>query len=280
MTRVFIFAGLLAIFSGAVVMADTQWTAQGFDMPESALFDAGNDRIILSVIGGNPGAADGHGGLALLSPDGQVIDAQWVTGLDAPKGMAVIGGNLLVADLTRVHEIDLTTGDILRSVDHPEAVFLNDVSSDGQVAFVSDLMTDSIWRYANGALTLWMQDARLSHPNGLLLDGDHLLVGSWGAGLRADFTTEVQGSLLSVDLESQDIRVLAGELGNLDGIARIGGTVFVNDWVTGALFALDATGALHEAGRFAPGLADISTDGERLFLPMMLDGALSAISVP
>ena len=86
------------------------WTAGPFDMPESAIFDATHDRIIVSVIQGHPGEADGNGHLALLSPDGEISDPSWITGLDAPKGMAIVGETLLVADLTRLHEIDLATG--------------------------------------------------------------------------------------------------------------------------------------------------------------------------
>ena len=249
-------------------------------MPESAVFDRARNRIILSTIIGNPGVADGQGSLVLLSPEGEVIDANWAVGLDAPKGMAILGDVLLVADLTRLHEVDLATGEIRRSIAMPEAVFLNDVTSDGEVAFVSDLMTDSLWRYADGAFTLWLSDPQLAHPNGVFLDEGRLLVGSWGAGLRDDFTTETPGSLLSVSLDTREISVVAPGIGNIDGITRIDDAILVSDWVTGGLFEIGRDGVATHKAQFAPGLADISSDGSTLYLPMMLDGTLISRDYP
>lgn len=280
MIRHTILAGLAVVLTASATLADDSWTTGGFDMPESAIFDAAHDRIILSTIIGNPGAADGQGSLIILTPEGDVIDARWTVGLDAPKGMAILGNSLLVADLTRLHEIDLATGDILHSLVAPEAVFLNDVASDGTVAYVSDLLTDSLWRYADGKLSLWLSDPQLAHPNGVYLDEDRLLVGSWGTGLRDDFTTEGPGSLLAISLATKEIGVVAPEIGNLDGITRIDDTIIVSDWVTGGLFEIDQDGTARKTGQFAPGLADISSHEGTLYLPMMLDGTLISQSYP
>lgn len=272
--------GLALVVAGSAVVAEERWTTGGFDMPESAIFDTARDRIILSTIIGDPGGMDGQGSLVILTPEGTVIDLAWATGLDAPKGMGIIGDILLVADLTRLHEIDLTTGEIRRSLVLPEAVFLNDVTSDGNVAYVTDLLTDSLWRYADGEVTLWLHDPLLAHPNGVFLDQDRLLVGSWGAGLRDDFTTDVPGSLLSVSLETKEISVLAPEIGNIDGITQIGDVIIVSDWMTGKLFEVSNTGEVRETGQFQPGLADISSQGSTLYLPMMLDGTLVSRNYP
>ncbi|GIT89938.1 ATP/GTP-binding protein [Jannaschia pagri] len=268
-----------AALPAPVVADDLRWTAGPFDMPESAVFDPEQNHIVLSIIGGDPGAADGSGGLAVLSPDGQMLDADWVTGLDAPKGLALLGDHLLVSDLTHLHVIDRVTGTRIQSLKAPGAVFLNDVTTDGTQAFISDMMTDSIWRYADGALTMWMQDPALSHPNGLLLDGDRLVVGSWGAGLRDDFSTERAGDLLAVDLTTQALTVLAPELGNLDGIVRMGADLMVSDWITGALIKVGATGP-ETVAQYGPGLADIARLGDALILPLMLDGRVEVRSTP
>lgn len=269
--------GLVIAVSADAVFAGENWTARDFDMPESAIVDTARDRIILSTIIGQPGAADGQGNLVLLSVDGAVLDDAWTTGLDAPKGIAIVGDILLVADLTRIHEVDLATGNIRRSITVPDATFLNDVTSDGDVAYISDLLTDSIWRYASGEVSLWLSDPQLSHPNGVFIDGDRLLVGSWGAGLRGDFTTDVPGSLLSVSLDSQTISVVVSEVGNIDGIARIGSTIIISDWITGNLTGVNASGETYQVAQFGPGLADISAEGQTLYLPMMLDGTLISL---
>lgn len=271
---------LVLTVSANAVPAEPLWTTGGFDMPESALFDPVNDRVIVSVIGGNPGEADGNGTLALLSAEGDLLDASWTTGLDAPKGMALLGDTLLVADLTQLHEIDATTGELRRSLTAPGAVFLNDVSADGNVAFISDFMANALWRYEGGNLSLWLEDPRLSHPNGLLLEGDQLLVGSWGEGMQADFSTEMPGSLLSVDLTTREITVLAADVGNIDGVVRIGETLLVSDWITGQLFEIAPGGNALPVGDYAAGLADISAHATTLYLPSMLEGTIGARVYP
>ena len=263
------------------LLADpTNWTAGSFDMPESAIFDPAHNRIILSVIAGHPGEADGNGRLALLSPDGEILQEEWVAGLDAPKGMAIVGATLLVADLTRLHEIDLETGTLVRSLDVPGAAFLNDITSDGEQAYVSDLISNQIWRYRAGHMSVWLQDANLAHPNGLLLDETRLVVGSWGQGMRDDFSTEQPGALLAVDLETKAIRTIAPRLGNLDGVVRIGDKLLVSDWITGQLFEVDPDGSATLSAEYSSGLADIAAYGNTLLLPSMLEGSISARTYP
>lgn len=271
---------ILASLSAPASAEPADWTTGPFDMPESAIFDPSQDRIVLSVIGGNPGEADGNGSLVLLSPEGAVLDAAWVTGLDAPKGMAIIGSTLLVADLTRLHEIDLSTGTLLRSLDVEDAVFLNDITSDDTQAFVSDFMTNRIWRYEAGEMAVWLEDDALAHPNGLFLDGNRLVVGSWGQGLRDDFTTDEPGSLLAVGLDDQEIDILAAGIGNLDGVARIGETLLVNDWITGQVYEVSTAGTASVVAEYPAGLADIAAYETMLLLPSMLEGTVSARSYP
>ncbi|MGB1215792.1 MAG: hypothetical protein ACPG4X_20645 [Pikeienuella sp.] len=256
------------------------WTAGPFDMPESAIFDAVHARIIVSVIEGHPGEADGNGHLALLSLDGEISEPSWITGLDAPKGMAIVGETLLVADLTRLHEIDLPTGPLLRSLEVDGAVFLNDITSDGEQAYVSDFMGNRIWHYQAGDMTVWLEDEALAHPNGLFLDEERLVVGSWGQGMRDDFSTEVPGALLAVDLETQAISTIVPNLGNLDGVVRIGDTLLVSDWITGQLFEVGADGTHTVVAEYPAGLADIAAYDNTLVLPSMLEGNVSARTYP
>ena len=278
-----VFATITAALLGlsSPLMADTpHWTVDGLDMPESAIFDPTHQRLIVSVMVGHPGKADGNGHLALLSANGEVLDPNWVTGLDAPKGMAIVGDTLLIADLTRLHEVDLQTGKLLRSLNVPDAVFLNDITSDGEQAFVSDFMRHQIWQYRAGEMSLWLEDTALAHPNGLLLDDTRLVVGSWGQGMREDFSTEEPGALLAVDLETQAITPIVPDLGNLDGVVRINDALLVNDWITGQLFEVGSDGTVNRTAEYAAGLADIAAYNNTLFLPSMLEGSISAQPYP
>lgn len=97
-----------------------------------------------------------------------------------------------------------------------------------------------------------------------------------GQGMQADFSTEMPGSLLSVSLATQEVTVLAVDVGNIDGVVRIGETLLVSDWITGQLFEITPEGNALPVGDYAPGLADVSAHATTLYLPSMLEGTMSA----
>jgi hypothetical protein len=68
-----------------------------------------------------------------------MIEPEWVTGLDAPKGMAQYGNTLYVADVDRLVAVDTASGEITGTWAAEDAQFLNDVAVDksGRV-FVSN----------------------------------------------------------------------------------------------------------------------------------------------
>lgn len=270
-------AALLLGLSTLPSSAGSLWSTNGFDMPESVAFDAGGNRLIVSVMEGAPNAVDGNGHLALLSTDGKIIDAKWATGMDAPKGLALMNGKVFAADLTSLRVVDAQTGKLLQSMPAEGSVFLNDVTTSGDEIFVSDMMTNTIWRYADGTFEKWLESPELNHPNGLYWDNGRLLVGAWGKGLKNDFTTEAPGSLLAIDPASKAISVLARDIGNIDGIARLNSKLVVNDWINGKVFEIDADGTSNEIMSELAGLADISAHDDVLYLPHMLEGRIEAV---
>ena len=270
-------AALLLGLSTLPSSAGSLWSTDGFDMPESVAFDAAGNRLIVSVMEGAPNAVDGNGHLALLSTDGKIIDAKWATGMDAPKGLALMNGKVFAADLTSLRVVDAQTGKLLQSLPAEGSVFLNDVTTSGDEIFVSDMMTNTIWRYADGTFEKWLESPELNHPNGLYWDNGRLLVGAWGKGLKNDFTTEAPGSLLAIDPATKAISVVARDIGNIDGIARLNGKLVVNDWINGKVFEIDADGTSNEIMSEPAGLADISAHDDVLYLPHMLEGRIEAV---
>lgn len=155
------------------------WLTEGLRTPESVLvYGTGSERILLvSEIEGQGADVDGKGGIAKMSLDGEILDQDWVRGLNAPKGLGTFNGKLYVADLTEVVVIDIASGRIDRKIPVEGAVFLNDiaVSERGEV-FVSDTRTNKIHRLQDGKVELWLDNA--TSANGLKVVGDALIVGA------------------------------------------------------------------------------------------------------
>ncbi|CDX37640.1 Periplasmic ATP/GTP-binding protein [Mesorhizobium sp. SOD10] len=280
-------AALIAFVAIAAVVSAAQagelWRATGFEQPESALVDATHNRIVVSNIVGNPGAADGNGYLSLLSMDGKVIIRHWVDGMDAPKGMAISGGKLYAADITRVRVVDLASGRLVETIDVRGAVFLNDMTQDsaGKV-YVSDMLADAIYRIEGDRPELFVKDALLASPNGVFADGGRLIVASWGKGInKADFSTAEPGGLLSVDLATRKVSPLPGaqQFADLDGVVAVGGTIYATAYMTGTLYSYKADSVPEAVAQFKPGSADIGTDGKHIFVPLMGEGEIVAIKI-
>ncbi|CDX27396.1 Periplasmic ATP/GTP-binding protein [Mesorhizobium plurifarium] len=272
-----------AIAFVSAAQAGELWRATGFEQPESALVDAAHNRIVVSNIVGNPGAADGNGYLSLLSMDGKVIARHWVDGMDAPKGMAISGDRLYAADITKVRVVDLASGRLVETIDVPGAVFLNDMTEDsaGKV-YVSDMLADTIYRIDGDRPELFVKDAQLASPNGVFADGDRLIVASWGKGInKTDFSTAEPGGLLSVDLATKKVAPLPGaqNFADLDGVIAMGETIYATAYMTGTLYSYKPGGAPTAVAQFKPGSADIGTDGQHIFVPLMGEGEVVALTL-
>ncbi|SFP16664.1 hypothetical protein SAMN03159463_03736 [Mesorhizobium sp. NFR06] len=275
---------LAAIGAAAISVAQAEelWRAAGFEQPESALVDTAHNRIVVSNIVGNPGEADGNGYLSLLSMDGKVVTRHWVGGMDAPKGMAIAGGKLYAADITKVRVVDLASGRLVSTIEVPGAVFLNDMTADsaGKV-YVSDMLADTIYRIDGDKSEPFVKDALLASPNGVFADGGRLIVASWGKGIKPDFSTAEPGGLMSVDLSSRKVTPLPGaqNFADLDGVVAIGDTIYATAYMTGTLYRYEPGAAPQTVATFKPGSADIGTDGKRIFVPLMGEGGIVALKI-
>ena len=263
---------------------DQVWELAGFEAPESALPVKAENLIYVSNVNGNPTDKDGNGYISKVSLDGKMVAQKWVTGLDAPKGLALAGDKLYAADVDKLVEIDTKTGAIVTRFEAKDAKFLNDVAADtmGNV-YVSDMATNTIWRLSGNKLEVWLKDDALISPNGLLVDGNNLIVASWGV-MTDGFATKIPGHVLEVSLSEKKIRDLGigKPVGNLDGIEALDKNSFiVTDWIAGMLFKISRDGEAKVLMPLAPGSADlgyIAADNLAI-IPMMKDNKLIALKV-
>jgi sugar lactone lactonase YvrE len=204
----------------------------GFDVPESARYDPGRDLYFVSNVTGHPAEEDGNGFISLMDPDGKIQRLRWIDGrspgvtLNAPKGMAIVGDTLWVADITVVRGFDRHTAAPTGHIDLGSlgAVFLNDVAAaPGGGLLVSD--TGFVFRDGRASLTgpqrvyaisaagdpsVLIDDDTLEAPNGVFYDepNQRLLVASFN-GKHVFAWTQERG-----------LSVAATGPGGYDGIER------------------------------------------------------------
>lgn len=237
------------------------WKAtDGVATPESVYLDDTSGFIFTSQIDGAPDARDGNGRIAQLSGDGKVLSSGWVTGLNAPKGLRSHNGTLWAADIDELVGIDIASAKITSRTKIDDAIFLNDVAVDAAgTVYVSDMMANRIHAIRNGIATIFAEGEQLEWPNGLVVDGDRLIVGGWGKP-RPDFSTDVPGHLFALDLETKQKTLITPKpFANIDGVERDGrGGYIVSDFLAGKILQVSAAGEARELRQFMPGTADIA----------------------
>ena len=257
------------------------WELKGLDAPESVVFDPASNALYVSNIGGKIWQKDRNGFIAKVSPDGKMIERNWLTGLDSPTGLALDGGKLYVADIDQLVEIDIASKSIAKRYPAPGAKWFNDVASDGKgVVYVADSATNTIWRLKDGKFEAWLTDEALNAPNGLHVEGDTLIVAPFGAMAEAGKEAKL-ATLLAVSLNDKSIKQLGIGLafGNLDGVEPIEpGVYLVTDWASGPLYRVDAQGNVVRLLDLHQGTADLTylPETKTILIPMMLDNALVA----
>src|SRR5688572_6732730 len=119
-------------------------------IPESVLPDTKKGILYVTLIDGGGWDVDGKGGIAKMDIDGKKYKSDWITGMHAPKGMAIVDKKMYVADITQVYVIDIKKDKIVKKIAWDSAKGLNDVTVDDKgIVYVSDSRTGKIWRIEN-----------------------------------------------------------------------------------------------------------------------------------
>lgn len=175
-----LFTILFAISTVLTVQAQQKlvklWeSTEQLPVPESVLYMPDRAELFVSLIDGAGNEKDGKGGIAILNLDGSLKKPTWVVGLNAPKGMAVYGDHLYVADLTEVVVIDMRSGHVTDKVPVEGSTFLNDVTVDreGKI-YVSDTRQNKIFLIQENRASLYLDN--VNSANGLKVIDDQLYV--------------------------------------------------------------------------------------------------------
>ncbi|MBI4623402.1 MAG: SMP-30/gluconolactonase/LRE family protein [Verrucomicrobia bacterium] len=220
----------LALSSVATLSAQSRqlvkkWETESvLKTPESVLFDAGGRVLYVSNIDGKePWAKDNAGSIAKVGLDGKVIAAEWVKGLQAPKGMALYRGRLYVADIDRMVVIDLAKGAIVETIAIDGAQQLNDVTVDqAGVVYVSDMKMLKIHAITKGKPSVFLEGG-FKRPNGVLAHGN-------------DFYVLDSGALLRFGKDKSRTTVVDGMDASTDGVEHVQGNEFIVSCWAGAVY--------------------------------------------
>jgi sugar lactone lactonase YvrE len=257
----------------------------GFSTPESVYYDAKNDVYLVSNINGSPGAADNNGFLSRVTPDGKV-ELKWIEGgkknvkLDAPKGIAIAGDTIYVADITRVRMFEAASGKPKGEVAVQGASFLNDVAAgpDGKI-YVSDsgikidekgvtpTGSDAVYVIEKGKAKVLAKGEDLGHPNGLAVSGDKVWVVAFGSG-----------ELYSLDKTGKKGDAQKLPKGTLDGLVAVGDSLLASSWEGQAVYRGKPGGTFEVVIPDVKSPADIGYDTKRsrVLVPLFQDNAVEA----
>jgi len=248
--------------------SDSLTVTDSFRTPESVLYDPTMDTYIVSNINGTPFDRDDNGFLSRVGTDGRVVDLKWVDGasdsvrLNAPKGMALKGDTLLVADIDTIRLFDRTTGSPLGAWGVAGATFLNDIAvgPDGSV-YVTDTALDQqfnagiggVYRIDSGGRSTRVAQARGAGPNGILADSGGVTVVMWS------------GDVMRYDSHGRGTAMAKSAHPQLDGLVRLAnGALIASVWHDSSLIRLNpGDSAWTTVVRGIPSPADIGYDTRR-----------------
>jgi len=234
--------------------------------------------IYVSNIGGDPSAKDGNGYISTVSPEGDILEEQWATGMNAPKGLALDGGTLYVSDIDELVAIDTETGEITGRYPAEGAQFLNDVAAANGVVYVTDSGTGRIHRLEGDSFTVWVDDPRIQSPNGIYVVDGEIVVAA------ADSSAAEPGQeryLWTISPDGTELEPLGGTtpLGGLDAVEPDGqGGFFLSDWGGAIVMHFTPGDSARTLVEVSQGTADFDYVAESgmLYLPVMVAGRLIA----
>jgi hypothetical protein len=259
--------------------------AEPFKAPESVKYDGELDLYYVTNINGGPSQKDNNGFISRMSAEGAITDTAFIQGgvrgvtLHAPKGMALVGDTLWVADIDAVRGFNRRTGDTVASINlRPMgAFFLNDIAVGPDSAlYVTDtgILIDAAGKVTHPGRdgvfrigpdrkpSIAIQRDSMEWPNGITWDASNRRFVMVGFGGKTVFGWAPGDSALTA--------ITSGP-GSYDGVEFLAdGRMLVTSWADSSVWVYQGTtGDRLITG--VPSPADIGLDTRRnqLAIPLL-----------
>ena len=222
----------LSLITTAILGFASTVTVEGFSSPESTIVNK-ND-LYVSNVGKElkPTQKDGDGFISKLDVNGKIKELHFIDGLDAPKGMGIVGNTLFVADINILRGFDLSTKKEVFNVVFEGVNFLNDITvKDSNTLFIGASDTSAIYE-VNIASKSYKKLMDFTVTNGLFYEDGILYAAQLGSSTQNMF--DGKGKLYKIDLkDNKKLTQLGTFEGVLDGVTKVGNKVYVSDWGNG-----------------------------------------------
>lgn len=285
--------------AGATTAASSTTAAKvgetlGLNVPESVRYDAELDVYYVTNINGNPSQKDNNGFIARVRADSTSVMTMLVEGgksgvrLNAPKGMALRGDTLFVADIDMLRMFNRRTGAMLGAVSLREqnATFLNDVAVGPDGIYITDTgivfdaqggMThpgvNRVFKVVGTTVTEALKGDSLMNPNGIAWDaaGNRFILAPFG------------GPSLQSWIPGQAPKALVAGPGGYDGVEiQSNGNILVSSWTDSTVHVIHGGSHMMPLIRNLSAPADFGVDTKRnvLALPRFNDGKVEYYRIP
>jgi hypothetical protein len=262
--------------------------------PESARYDRDLDVWFVSNVNGNPSGKDNNGYISRLRPDGTPYNLKFIEGgkkgvtLNAPKGLAIKGDTLWVADIDYARAFNKRTGASIANVTARGRVkFLNGaaVGPDGAIYMTDSGLIfgskgemshpgpDQVLRITRAGATTALTSPKLEAPNGIAWDNREkrfVIVSFGGKGIYGWKPGD------------KDVTSIGAGPGQQDGVVALpDGRLLVSSWADSSLFVLDQGKPKKVAtGIVSPADIDFSEKDSRVAVPQLMVNRVQFWEVP
>lgn len=246
---------ILIVFSIVMLFAAPAaraFSTSGFQNPYGIVIDPKANYIYISNVNGNPSAVDDNGFISRLKGDGTVDNLRFIDGatpnisLNAPKGMAIVGTTLYIADIDKLRAFDISSGKYLFDVnfgDLPVQHFYDISSGPDEALYLADGPANVIYRIDVPKLhevTTLVSGNQLGQPHGICWHRERqvFLLAGWSSG-----------QVTAYDRAGKRQATPAVFLRTLEGIRTDdAGNTFVASTALGAVYRIASNFALYSFG--------------------------------